>query len=97
MHSHARAWERGTRERGNEERGSVGTRNAGAWERGSSICIPTRERGNEERGSVGMRKFDMHSHAGAWERGRKFNKQQRIESDFDREVKKLLLKKDAEE
>jgi hypothetical protein len=27
----------------------------------------------------------------------KFNKQQRIESDFDREVKKLLLKKDAEE
>jgi len=70
---------------------------ARAWERGSSICIPTRERGNEERGSVGMRKFDMHSHAGAWERGRKFNKQQRIESDFDREVKKLLLKKDAEE
>ena len=27
----------------------------------------------------------------------KFNKQQRLESDFDREVKKLLLKKDAEE
>jgi len=27
----------------------------------------------------------------------KFNKQQRIESDFDREVKKLLQKKDAEE
>ena len=27
----------------------------------------------------------------------KFNKQQRIESDFDREVKKLMLKKDAEE
>ena len=64
---------------------------ARAWERGSSICIPTRERGNEERGSVGTR------NAGAWERGRKFNKQQRIESDFDREVKKLLLKKDAEE
>jgi hypothetical protein len=27
----------------------------------------------------------------------KFNKQQRIESDFDREVKKLLLKKDRKE
>lgn len=27
----------------------------------------------------------------------KFNKQPRIESDFDREVKKLLRKKDAEE
>jgi len=26
----------------------------------------------------------------------KFNKQQKIESDFDREVKKLLHKKDAE-
>ena len=26
----------------------------------------------------------------------KFNKQQRIESDFDREIKKLLQKKDAE-
>ena len=27
----------------------------------------------------------------------KFNKQQRIESDFDRTVKKLLKRKDAEE
>jgi len=27
----------------------------------------------------------------------KFNKQQRIESDFDREVKRLLQKKDAAE
>jgi hypothetical protein len=43
-------------------------------------------------GSVSRKQADKKAHA----EYDKFNKQQKLESDFDREVKKLLHKKDAE-